>query len=622
MAEPAQQITSSARIELLAPARDLACGIAAINHGADAVYIGAPRFSARAAAGNDPADIERLVHHAHRYFARVYVALNTLLTDAELDEAAAISHAVWNAGADALIIQDMGLLECDLPPIPLHASTQTDNRTAEKVHFLEQAGFSQVVLARELGLDEIRAIRAATTVPLECFVHGALCVCYSGRCSISEKVLGRSANRGECAQFCRHRWTLKDLRGREIDRERYFLSLKDLDLSAHIGGLLAAGVSSLKIEGRLKDERYVKNVTAAYRLILDRLLGSGEGFSRSSSGECRFGFEPDAARSFNRGRTEYFLINSRNRPGSIDTPKAIGQEVGTVAEVGRSWFTLLSDVAINNGDGLCCLDGEGRLIGFRANRVEGRRIFPREKIHIEPGTVVYRNHDSAFVRQLDASTQCRQIAVDLLVGETAAGLRCTVRDEDGCVSVTDSQVDLTDRAMASGRVDEIVRRQMAKSGGTIFRVREVRVEINPSLHLPAAVINDLRREALQRHADVRLAAHARPQRASGWSDAPWPAGETACLAHVTNRRAEMFYRRHGVTAFPPSPAGADNEGQLPLMTSRYCVRRQLGICGREKQGPGAGAEPLLLCDMTGCYVLQFDCDKCEMLVLQAKNPQP
>jgi putative protease len=622
MTDPAQRITSPVRIELLAPARDLSCGIAAINHGADAVYIGAPQFSARAAAGNDPADIERLVRHAHRYFGRVYVALNTLLTDAELDEAAAIARTIWNAGADAMIIQDMGLLECDLPPIPLHASTQTDNRTADKVRFLEQAGFSQVVLARELGLEEIRAIRAATTVPLECFIHGALCVCYSGRCYISEKILGRSANRGECAQFCRHRWTMKDLRGREIDRERYFLSLKDLNLSAHIGELLAAGVSSLKIEGRLKDERYVKNVTAAYRLILDRLIGSGERYGRSSSGECRFGFEPDAARSFNRGRTEYFLLNSHNRPGSIDTPKAIGQEVGTVAEIGRNWFTLQSKVALSNGDGLCCLDGVGSLIGFRANRVEGQRIFPREMIHLEPGTVIYRNHDSAFVRQLDASAECRQITIDMLVVETAAGLRCTVRDEDGCVSVTDREVDLTVRALTPGRVEEIVRRQMAKSGGTIFRVREVRIEISPSLHLPAAVINDLRREALQRHADVRLAAHVRPERIAGMSDAPWPAGETACLAHVTNRRAEMFYRRHGVTAFPPSPAGADNEGLLPLMTSRYCVRRQLGICGREKQGPGAEAEPLLLCDNTGCYVLQFDCEHCEMLVLQGKNPQP
>ena len=622
MTDPAQRLTSPARIELLAPARDLACGIAAINHGADAVYIGAPRFSARAAAGNDQADIERLVRHAHRYFARVYVALNTLLTDAELDEAVAIAHAVWNAGADALIIQDMGLLECDLPPIPLHASTQTDNRTVDKVRFLEQAGFSQVVLARELGLDEIRAIRAATTVPLECFVHGALCVCYSGRCYISEKVLGRSANRGECAQFCRHRWALKDLQDREIDRERYFLSLKDLDLSAHVGELLAAGVSSLKIEGRLKDERYVKNVTAAYRLILDRMISSGESYRRSSSGECRFGFEPDAARSFNRGRTDYFLVNRRNRPGSIDTPKAIGQEVGTVIEVGQNWFTLLSQVAISNGDGLCCLDGEGRLIGFRANRVEGQRIFPREKIRIEPGTAVYRNHDSAFARQLDASTECRQIAIDLLVKETTVGLRCTVKDEDGCISVTDKEVDLTVRSLTSGRIEEIVRRQMAKSGGTIFRVREVRVEVNPSLHLPAASINDLRREALQRHANVRLAAYARPERTVGMGDMPWPAGETACLAHVSNRRAEMFYRRHGVSAFPPSPAGTDNEGQLPLMTSRYCVRRQLGICGREKQGSGAGSDPLLLCDNTGCYVLQFDCENCEMRVLQAKNPQP
>jgi putative protease len=619
MAESKQQAASPVRVELLAPARDLACGIAAIDHGADAVYIGAPRFSARAAAGNDLAAIERLSRYAHRYFSRVYVALNTLLSDAELEEAAAIARDVWNAGADALIIQDMGLLECDLPPIPLHASTQTDNRTAAKVRFLEQVGFSQVVLARELGLDEIRTIRAATTVPLESFVHGALCVCYSGRCYISEKVLGRSANRGECAQFCRHRWALRDLSGRDIGRERYYLSLADLDLSAHIGELLAAGISSLKIEGRLKDERYVKNVTAAYRLALDRHLSDVPVGRRSSSGRCRYGFEPDTARSFNRGRTDYFLVDRRNRPGSIDTPKAVGQEVGRVAEVGRNWFTLDGDVAIGNGDGLCCFDGGGRLTGFRANRVDGRRIFPREKVRIEPGAVVYRNHDSDFARQLDASSGCRHIAIDLLIEETASGLRCTVKDEDGCISVTERNVDTAARSATSGRTGEIIRRQMAKSGGTIFRVGEILVAVNPSLHLPAAVVNDLRREALQRHEEARLAAYARPERTIGKNDAPWPAGETACLAHVANSRAEAFYRRHGVTAFPPSPAGVENEGQLPLMVSRYCVRHQLGICGRGERKEGKAAEPLLLCDNTGCYVLQFECGRCEMLVLPEKK---
>lgn len=608
-------------VELLAPAKDLACGIAAIDHGADAVYIGAPRFSARAAAGNDLAAIERLVRHAHRYFARVYVALNTLLSDAELDEAAAMAHAVWNAGADALIIQDLGLLECDLPPIPLHASTQTDNRTVDKVRFLEEVGFSQVVLARELGLDEIRAIRAATTVPLESFVHGALCVCYSGRCFISEKVLGRSANRGECAQFCRHRWALSDTGGREIGGRRHYLSLADLDLSAHVGELLAAGVSSLKIEGRLKDVRYVKNVTAAYRLLLDRLLDGGTAFRRSSSGRCRFGFTPDTARSFNRGRTNYFLVDRRNRPGSIDTPKALGQEVGRVAEVGRSWFTLHGDVAILNGDGLCCFDGGGRLSGFRANRVDGRRIYPREQVRLEPGTVVYRNHDSAFARQLDASSGCRHIAIDLVIEETASGLRCTAEDEDGCVSVLECKVDLAVKAEAAGRIEEVIRRQMAKSGGTIFRVAGVRVAVSPSLHLPRAVINDLRREALQRHEQARLAAYARVERAIVKNDAPWPAGESASLAHAGNSRAEAFYRRHGVTAFPPSPAAAGNEGQLPLMVSRYCVRRQLGICGSEERKAGKAAEPLLLCDNTGCYVLRFDCRRCEMLVLPEEKPR-
>ena len=378
-------------LELLAPARDLACGIAAIDHGADAVYIGGPSFSARAAAGNSLADIESLVTYAHQYAARVYIALNTLLTDTELDEAAAFARAVWNVGADALIIQDMGLLECDLPPIPLHASTQTDNRTRDKVRFLEKVGFRQVVLARELSLQQIREIRRSTTVALECFVHGALCVSCSGQCYMSEMVTGRSANRGECAQFCRHAWTLKDAGGAVLAKDRYFLSLKDLDLSARIADLVAAGVRSSKIEGRLKDERYVKNVTAAYRLILDDLLQADSDLCRTSSGKCTFSFQPDTSRSFNRGKTEYFLMNPRSRPASIYTPKAIGQELGAVVEVDRNSFTLDSEEKLANGDGLCFFDAHDQLIGLKANRVEGRRIFPKDPVSPSPGTLIYRN---------------------------------------------------------------------------------------------------------------------------------------------------------------------------------------------------------------------------------------
>jgi len=601
-------------VELLAPARDLGCGIAAIDHGADAVYIGAPRFSARAAAGNDLAAIERLARYAHRFFARVYVALNTLLTDAELQEAAALAHAVWNAGADALIIQDMGLLECDLPPIALHASTQTDNRTVDKVRFLEQVGFSQVVLARELSLAEIGAIRAATTIPLECFVHGALCVCYSGRCYISDKVLGRSANRGECAQFCRHRYSLRDGSGKKLGRDRHYLSLKDLDLSQHLRELLAAGVSSFKIEGRLKDERYVKNVTAAYRLSLDRLLEADGNRRRSSSGRCRFDFAPDPAKTFSRGGTDYFLVDPRNRPGAIDSPKAIGQPVGTVAKIERQYFTVDTEMEINNGDGLCFFDRLGNLVGMKANRVEGSRIYPKEAVAIEPGTMIYRNFDSAFTRRLAASRDCRKIGIDLRVEETATGLRCVVTDEDRCTSTVAMALEKI-AAATPGRIDEIVRRQMGKSGGTIFFVRQVDVAVDPSRHVPAAALNDLRRTALASHVETRLARHVRPVRKEEAGEAVWPAAETASLVNITNERARCFYRRHGVTAFPPSAAAPEMADDAPLMTCRYCLKRQLGICPKDNRDNAEIPEPLTLCDNTGCYELRFDCSRCEMLVL-------
>jgi len=615
---PEQPDVPSWPVELLAPARDLHCGIAAIDHGADAVYIGAPRFSARAAAGCDLAAIERLARYAHQYFARVYVALNTLLTDAELEEAAALAHAVWNAGADALIIQDMGLLECDLPPIPLHASTQTDNRTVDKVRFLEQVGFSQVVLARELGLAEIGAIRAATTVPLECFVHGALCVCYSGRCYISGTVLGRSANRGECAQFCRHLYSLRDGGGKKLGRDRYFLSLKDLDLSSHLGELLAAGVSSFKIEGRLKDERYVKNVTAAYRLLLDRLLETDGHRRRSSSGRCRFDFVPDPARTFSRGGTAYFLVDRRNRPGAIDSPKAIGQQVGVVGRVERQSFTLDTEMVISNGDGLCFFDRQGTLVGMKANRVEGSRIYPQEAVAIEPGTMIYRNFDTVFSRQLAASRGCRKIGIDLRVEETATGLRCVVEDEDGCTSTVARPMEKVE-ATIPGRIEEVVRRQMMKSGGTIFQVRQVGVAVAPSLHVPAAALNDLRRAALAHHVETRLARHERPIRKDEAGGAVWPAAETASLANITNDRARRFYRRHGVTALPPSTATPAMADATVLMTCRYCLRRQLGLCPKDSREAAEIQEPLVLCDNTGCYELRFDCGRCEMLVLQPKK---
>lgn len=606
-------------VELLAPARDLECGIAAIDHGADAVYIGGPLFSARAAAGNTLADIEKLVQYAHQYAARVYIALNTLLRDAELEEAAAIAHAVWNIGADALIIQDMGLLECDLPPIPLHASTQTDNRTREKVQFLERVGFHQVVLARELTLQQIREIRKATTVALECFVHGALCVSYSGRCYMSEVITGRSANRGECSQLCRHLYALKDGKGSILDKGRYFLSLKDLDLSARVADLIDAGVSSLKIEGRLKDVRYVKNVTAAYRLILDRLLEEDASIRRASSGGCRFDFLPDTARSFNRGKTEYFLMNRRSRPGSINTPKAVGQKLGTVDTVGRNFFTLISGLKVNNGDGLCYFDAHEKLVGLKANKVEEGKIYPKEPVNIAAGTTIYRNFDSLFAKQVNASKGCRHIDLDIRVEETATGLRCILEDEDGCTSIFEQEVEKP-QARVLGKTAEVVARQLAKSGGTLFRVRKVQVEIDPAIHLAAAFLNDLRREAFNAHVKTRLAGYTRIEAIRVVNEVPWPDEETTSLNNITNAKARLFYSRHGVRNLYLPLEDLQDAEPIILMTCRYCIKRQLEICPKERRGVAQLPEPLTLCDNIGCYELQFDCGSCEMRIMRRKNP--
>ena len=598
-------------IELLAPARDLECGIAAVNHGADAVYIGAPRFGARAAAGNSLADVERLIRHAHLFGVRVYIALNTLFFDSELDEAVRLTHQLYDIGADALIIQDMGLLECGLPPIPLHASTQTNNRTPEKVRFLEEVGFRQVVLARELSLGQIRAIRQQTSVPLECFIHGALCVSYSGQCYISEQVSSRSGNRGECAQFCRHRYTLRDGMGRIVEQDRYLLSLKDLDLSAHVGELIEAGVSSFKIEGRLKDSVYVKNVTAHYRLLLDGILEGRPELSRASSGHCRFPFVPDTAKSFNRGKTDYFMREERARAGSIFSPKSLGEPIGTVVRTGRDWFRVKTQVALHNGDGLCYFDKDRELIGVKANRVEQGTIFHRNERSPDAGTQVFRNYDGEFVRAVRQSDQCRLLRLSAEVREVPTGLAVVLEDEDCIRSETVLAMERVE-AMRPGKVADLIARQMRKCGGTCFEIAHVLVEVDAGRHLQASSVNELRRLALARHEEERLAVYLRELAEFSPNQVPWLSDQVDFLDNITNARAMAFYRRHGVERFDLSAEACTAGKDSQLMRTRYCIRAQLGIC--LKEGGGDFIEPFTLTDNTGTYIVTFDCRSCEMIL--------
>ncbi len=387
-------------VELLSPAKNATFGIEAINHGADAVYIGAPKFGARSAAGNSMQDIESLINYAHKFNARIYIALNTILKGNELPEAQQLIRNLYNVGADAIIIQDMGILQLDLPPIALHASTQTDNRTVEKVDFLEKAGFSQVVLARELSLEQIKNISSRTSVPLEVFVHGALCVSYSGQCYISQSLGKRSANRGECAQYCRLPYNLIDAEGKTILADKHLLSLKDLNLSNYLTDLIDAGVYSFKIEGRLKDLDYVKNVTAFYRQRLDEILSTSKTKKKSSSGNIFYFFEPNPEKTFHRGSTCYFLHGrTEDTIASFDTPKSTGEYIGKINDVTKNYFTISKNKlspTLHNGDGLCFINKRGEFCGFRLNKVEENRLYPAQMPMIDKNTTVYRNLDYEF----------------------------------------------------------------------------------------------------------------------------------------------------------------------------------------------------------------------------------
>ncbi|WP_457577411.1 peptidase U32 family protein [Desulfomarina sp.] len=605
---------SVAKLELLAPAGNLQSGVAAIDHGADAVYIGGPEFGARRGAANSLGDIEKLVGYAHRFYARVYVTLNTLLDDRELERAVVLVRRFYEMGVDALIIQDTGLLEVDLPPIPLHASTQMNNRTVEKVVFLEKAGFRQVVLARELSLAQIREIRRKTAVPLECFVHGALCVSYSGQCYISEVMTGRSANRGECAQFCRHRFTLTDLKGKVLARDRYLLSMKDLDLSLRLEELMDAGVTSFKIEGRLKDENYVKNVTAFYRLKLDGILEKRAGFGRSSSGVCEFSFVPDTTKSFNRGQTSYFFDGGKKRPGAIDSPKSRGGYVGTVNHVAGHYVMLKDGSAIHNGDGLCYFSPSGVLKGMRVNKVKGERIF----LHPEPpsdlacGMKIYRNSDQVFGKELGRSSGCRKIAVNLFLRETDRGISLETVDEDGVRSWTENRL-VKELAKRPSLVKTLAEKQLRKSGETVFTVKKVEVELDSSIHLPVSVLNRLRREGLAAHLIVRLEQYRQDKSGIVPNSFPWIKNEIDSSDNITNRKALAFYLRHGARK-TVLPAHCRMGSDAALMKTRYCIRAQLGICPGKRN-----AEPLILTDNMGEYQIFFDCLNCEMAVKLRHN---
>ena len=561
---------------MLSPAKDLVCGIEAVNHGADAVYIGAPKFGARAAAGNSVDTIRRLCDYAHIFGVRVYVALNTLLKEEELPEAERLIRQLYEAGADALIIQDMGITRLDIPPIPLHASTQTDNRTPEKVKFLEAAGFSQVVLARELSLNQIRRIAGQTTVPLEVFVHGALCASYSGQCYISAALGGRSANRGECAQYCRLPYTLTDAAGRVIVKDKHLLSLRDLNRSDDLEPLLEAGVSSFKIEGRLKDVSYVKNITAWYRKKLDAILSCRPEYSRASAGKSSLTFEPDPQKSFNRGFTPFFLYGRTAAITAFDTPKSIGEPAGSVKEVSGNFFTLAGQKSLNNGDGLVFFNASGELEGFRVNRAEANRIFPAKMPALLPRTPLFRNHDHAFEKQLSKPSAGRKIAAEMEFSDNPFGFSLHLRDEaGGCVSLAEP---FGKEPALDNQEDNIIR-QLSRLGNTPVRAVSVRVSMSGNYFVPSYLLSEMRRKAVARLILVRRILHRRE--IGRWKKPAtlpaFPTAELSWLGNVSNSKAEAFYRAHAVGAIAPAFELAPPEN-VPLMFLKHCLRYSMGWC--------------------------------------------
>lgn len=592
-------------IELLSPARNAETGIEAIRHGADAVYIGAPKFGAREAAANSIEDIKRLTDYAHVFNAKVYATLNTILYDSELQEAREMACRLFDVGVDALLVQDAAFLEMrNLPPIALHASTQCDNRTPEKIKRLYEEGFSTAVLARELSLEEINEIhKQCPEMRLEAFIHGALCVSMSGRCYASQHCFGRSANRGECAQFCRLPFDLETENGVKIIEGKHLLSLRDLNRTDYLEQLLDAGVSSLKIEGRLKDVEYVKNITAWYRRKLDAIFAKRKEYVRASTGKVALAFEPKPEKSFNRGFTDYFMQGRTMRLACPATPKSIGEPVGEVREVGRC-LIVSGHKKFANGDGLCFFTDKGELRGFRVNRAEGTRLFPAiMPKEIKNHTGLFRNHDEAFSQMLSKPSAERTLKVDFNLAMTENGFMLSATDE--LLRHTDVPVEFKHEKARNPQRDNIVT-QLTKLGGTCFSAGEVKIE-NDEYFIPSSLLSDARRKAVaslleqcgsKTVADVSIGK-------------PQLEGCVDYSANVANKSAEKFYKDCGAERVEPAWELKEPEN-APVMTCRYCLRNEIGMCLKRRD---ADRSYLFLRLADGRrFRLDFDCKNCIMKI--------
>jgi putative protease len=598
-------------LELLAPARNLEIGKLAVLAGADAVYIGAPSFGARAQAGNSWSDIASLVEFAHKYYVKVYVVLNTIFFD---NEATQVKDMIWKAyelGVDALIVQDMGILEMDLPPIPLFASTQTDNYSVEQIKFLEKAGFSRVILARELSLSEIKNIAKSTKVELEAFVHGSLCVSFSGHCYFSQAMSGRSANRGVCQQACRLPFSLIDSTGKELMNEKYLLSTKDLNLISHLGELIEAGVTSFKIEGRLKDATYVANVVASYRAELDKIIAQDSNLSRAASGTVSPSFIPDLAKTFNRGYTDYFINGRSLDIVSPDNQKSLGKFIGKVKKCDHRYFTLDRNVDLHNGDGLCWLNSRGMLNGTNVNLFSDGKIYPNKWIPLAPGTLVYRNQDPVFEKEVISGVN-RSVDVNIKVSEDKKGWLIKAIDEDNNQVEIILPIAKTVAEKPEQASDNWVK-ALSKSGDSIFKVQEVTFDWKAPGFAPLSVLNDGRRQLLEALLSERLKNYQRLEIEHQKTKHPYFIKELDYSYNVSNSLARAFYERHGAKVNEEALEKTGDNKNKRLMTTKHCLRYFLGACPK-KLGASKVAfkEPLFLVYNGNKYRLKFDCQKCVM----------
>jgi collagenase-like PrtC family protease len=602
------------KIEILAPAKDLIGGMAAINSGADAVYIGAPLFGARSNATNSIEDVASLVQYAHLFHAQVFVVINTILYDNELEACRQMIWKLYDVGVDALIVQDMAIMEMDLPPIVLHASTQANNRDADKIKFLKDAGMKRVVLARELNLHQIKQISDASDVELEFFVTGALCVSFSGNCYMSVANGERSANRGSCAQNCRLPYNLIDGHGETLIKNTHLLSIKDFDVSDQIPNLVEAGVISFKIEGRLKDIVYVKNNVSYLRQKLDSFLEGSDKYTKASSGTCTFLFDSALDKSFNRGYTDYFVNGREQSIGSWESPKSKGQYIGKLLKTIGGAYEIENGELLNNGDGLCFINENNEAEGIYVNKAENGLAYPNVLKEIKEGTFIYRNNDAAFIKIVEREDSAvRKISTTLLLTENENGFELIATDEDGYVSTVQLN-HAKEQTKNNLSIEDNIKTQLAKTGFTPYTADEIDIVFSENWFMPISKVNEMRRTVYEQLSEIRLANYKREEHQLVKTSHPYPESKLDFMYNVSNKKARQFYERHGVTEIEQAFELQWDPGKSRVMTTKYCIKYELKKCPiHQKDIMGEKLkEPLVLKQGELEYKLKFNCKPCEM----------